>query len=330
MFDAIINALAQQFGLGDKARPFLQMLLARIDDPARGGLSGFLQRLRAGGMGDDVKDWAASPDSLTPVEAQDLEPAMGDDTLAPEMATRFGLDHKTVLAALAFAVPAVIRRISSGGVIPATLPAEANMFIGSRADWARRSAAAASTVPRVEPAAAPSRSWLPLILAGVAALLLLGYCTTRDKEEVVAPAPVPEAAAPAVTAPAEPVQEVVVAEPEGSAVVATPAGVVPGLKVYFDSGKADVAAEFAEKSAPMVEYMKGNTITTAVISGFNDPTGDPEANARLAKHRAEAVQQALVAAGVPKERTVLEKPAETTGTGATNTASRRVDVVIRE
>lgn len=42
-----------------------------------------------------------------------------------------------------------------------------------------------------------------------------------------------------------------------------------------------------------------------------------------------AVQPKLVAAGVAKDRMLLEKPAETTGTAATNAASRRVDVMLR-
>ena len=34
--------------------------------------------------------------------------------------------------------------------------------------------------------------------------------------------------------------------------------------------------------------------------------------------------------GVPEDRTVLEKPADATGTGGTNAASRRVDVTVRK
>ncbi len=45
---------------------------------------------------------------------------------------------------------------------------------------------------------------------------------------------------------------------------------------------------------------------------------------------AKAVQAALEAQGIPHDRTVLEKPAETSGTAATNAASRRVEVVVRK
>lgn len=202
MFDAIVNALAQQFKLGDKARPFLQMLLARIDDPARGGLSGFIQRLRTGGMGDDVNDWAASRGTVAPVEPQDLEAAMGDDRLVPDMAGRFGLDHRTTLAAIAYAVPALVGQFASAGEVAASLPPGVDAFIGNRAEWTARGIAAgdprdAAAKPGAAAAVAPKRNWLAWIIGAVIALLLLGYCTTRDRDQT------DRAAAPVATAPAE-------------------------------------------------------------------------------------------------------------------------------
>ena len=104
---------------------------------------------------------------------------------------------------------------------------------------------------------------------------------------------------------------------------------VPKLQVFFDSGKTDVAAEFAEKSKALVAYLQSHADMKAVVSGFNDPTGDPVKNAELSKQRAMAVKAALEAAGVPADRAVLEKPADATGDSASNSASRRVDVVLR-
>lgn len=139
----------------------------------------------------------------------------------------------------------------------------------------------------------------------------------------MAPASAPAEPASTVAAPAD--------EPAGSAVVSLiDANTMPALKVYFDSGKTDVHADFAAKSADLVAYMKANPDAKAVISGFNDPTGNAAANAELSKNRAQAVQAALVAAGVAQDRTVLEKPAETTGTAVSNAASRRVEVVLRK
>ena len=105
----------------------------------------------------------------------------------------------------------------------------------------------------------------------------------------------------------------------------------PSLKVYFDTGKTEVAAEFAAKSKDMVDYLKANAPAKAVVSGFNDPTGNAAANAELSKKRAQGVAAALTAAGIADDRVVLEKPADTTaGTEQGNAAARRVEITIRK
>ena len=117
--------------------------------------------------------------------------------------------------------------------------------------------------------------------------------------------------------------------PEGAGVVDDMHNGMPVLRVFFDTGKTEVDSAFAEKSKSLVEFMNANRDVTAVISGFNDPTGDAARNAELSKERAQAVKTALESAGVAPERAVLEKPAETTDTGASNAAARRVDVMLR-
>ena len=97
------------------------------------------------------------------------------------------------------------------------------------------------------------------------------------------------------------------------------------LRIFVEA----VAAEFAARSSALVAYLKANADAKAVVSGFNDPTGDPAKNAELSKQRAQAVQAALVAQGIAQDRTVLEKPVDPTGTGISNAAARRVDVVVR-
>lgn len=147
-----------------------------------------------------------------------------------------------------------------------------------------------------------------------------------------APATEPAEASEASQAPEEPASAAPAAgatEPEGAAVVALQVEERPALTVYFDVGQTQVAPDFAAQAVALVDYLKEHADVQAVISGFNDPTGDAAANEALSKNRAEAVQAALVAAGVDEVRTVLEKPLEATGTGASDAASRRVEVVLR-
>lgn len=330
MFDDVITTLEQRFGLGTHARSFVQMLLAKISDPKHGGLAGFIQRLRDGGLGSTVDAWSTSPDAVAPVSAPELERAVGDTNLVSDMATRFGIDRTKVSAALGYAVPAIVSRVDRGGVMPATLPAEAESFIGNRGAWAAAAPAAPMAASQAGAVQAPAKNWLPWAAVALIALLTLGYCSTQKRSEPV-DTTAPAVVAPPAATPEAPalVPDVVVAEPEGAAVIAAAADGMPVLKVYFDTAKAEVSDEFQDKSAAIIEYMNANPDKKAVIAGFNDPTGDVAANAKLAKSRAEAVQQKLVAAGIAKERTLLEKPAETTGTAPTNAASRRVDVMMR-
>jgi outer membrane protein OmpA-like peptidoglycan-associated protein len=138
-----------------------------------------------------------------------------------------------------------------------------------------------------------------------------------------APALVSSAPAPApVSAPAP--------APSGAGVVAEERNGKPVLTTYFDSDKAVVAADFQTQAAAVLAYLKDNPAATAAISGFNDPTGNAAHNAELSKNRAQAVQAALVAAGVDKARTALVKPAEATTATVTPAEARRVEVTIAE
>ena len=98
------------------------------------------------------------------------------------------------------------------------------------------------------------------------------------------------------------------------------------VKVYFASGKADVAANTNDELAAIVAGAKEGK--AVVISGFHDSTGNAAQNAELAKNRALKVKDALVALGVPADKIQLEKPAATAGDG-NNAEARRVEVVLK-
>jgi outer membrane protein OmpA-like peptidoglycan-associated protein len=172
-----------------------------------------------------------------------------------------------------------------------------------------------------------------LVALGLAALFIVGIALVTwylKKPEVAAPvvAPAP-VAAPAVVEPAPAPAPAPVAAPEGSGVRGGERDGKPMLTVYFDTGRSDVAADFPTVSSAVVAYLKANPASTIEISGFNDPTGNKAANERLSKARAEKVKAALEAQGIAPERALMVKPAEASGTGATNAESRRVEAVIK-
>lgn len=94
--------------------------------------------------------------------------------------------------------------------------------------------------------------------------------------------------------------------------------------LYFELAKADLPADAAATLKKVQDALAGNA-RRVVISGFHDASGDPAVNQQLAKQRALAVRQALIAAGADAQRVQLRKPESTTGDGPAEQA-RRVEL----
>ncbi|MDP5240408.1 OmpA family protein [Uliginosibacterium sp. 31-16] len=96
-------------------------------------------------------------------------------------------------------------------------------------------------------------------------------------------------------------------------------------RIYFEINSAELPAE----AGGAIETIKERAMVVAnlnvLISGYHDPSGDPAQNAELAKQRAEAARDALIAAGVPAERIILRKPEVIAGNEDLQEA-RRVDL----
>lgn len=95
------------------------------------------------------------------------------------------------------------------------------------------------------------------------------------------------------------------------------------VKFYFASGKADLAAGASEALADVVKGAQAGR--KVAISGFHDATGNAEQNAELAKQRALAVRDALMAAGVAEGQIELKKPEQISGNGS-DAEARRVEI----
>lgn len=122
---------------------------------------------------------------------------------------------------------------------------------------------------------------------------------------------------------------VVAPAPDGAGIVAETRNGQPALTVYFDTGKADLAPDFADKAAAVKAYVAAHPDAKLAVSGYNDPTGNAAINAELSKNRAKAVAAALKAEGIPDSAISLEKPADTTITSTDKAAARRVEVTIK-
>lgn len=157
--------------------------------------------------------------------------------------------------------------------------------------------------------------WVAL---GIVALLLFGLVGGLAWRSVKSPAPAAKAVASAPAA-------ATAAAPGGDVVLDVPlSGDVIG-KVYFEVGKAELPADVAQPLADALAAVTADSGKKLMLSGFHDPSGDPAANAELAKNRAKAVREALKARGVAADRVVLRKPEQTAADGPAQEA-RRVEI----
>ncbi len=101
------------------------------------------------------------------------------------------------------------------------------------------------------------------------------------------------------------------------------------VKLYFDTGKSVVQADAKATLADIIKYGNASPNSKIQISGFHDKRGGAAANAELAKSRAKAVRDLLVAAGLAQDRTILVPPVELVGS-ADDREARRVDVSIAQ
>ncbi|WP_162064762.1 MULTISPECIES: cytochrome c oxidase subunit II [Burkholderiaceae] len=134
-----------------------------------------------------------------------------------------------------------------------------------------------------------------------------------------APAPAAASAAPAAAEASAPA-----AASGADAGSAAQAAGLPA-SIYFETGKDTLPADAKSAVEAAAAYAKAHPDAKLSLSGFTDATGGADLNAELAKKRAQAVRDALKAAGVPEERIVLKKPETITG-GADKKEARRVEI----
>lgn len=95
--------------------------------------------------------------------------------------------------------------------------------------------------------------------------------------------------------------------------------------IYFDIGKSTLPADAKDAIAAAADYAKAHPEAKFTLSGYTDASGNAHANEELAKHRAQAVRDALKAAGIADDHIILKKPETVTGGGNAKEA-RRVEI----
>lgn len=220
----------------------------------------------------------------------------------------------------------------------ATGAAAAGAAIGAGASASGRDAgaSAAKSAPAAQAftdrtaAAAPAASsglmrWLPWLIGAAVLLALLWFFLGNKKQPSPPPAtsemsaPVDAAVpAPATTAPSAAAPAV---ESAPAAVAGLPAN------VYFDVGSFAAGQDGERIIVATAAAITTNGLKVA-ITGYTDKTGDLAKNQELAKNRAKAVRDRLMAAGVPEANIEMKPPAfvETGAAASGDAEARRVEI----
>jgi len=116
--------------------------------------------------------------------------------------------------------------------------------------------------------------------------------------------------------------------PKAGSATSAPVSASPGasLVVHFAKGKSVLDDEALRLLKGFAPPMKGGS-NPIDVTGYVDRNGNYAANADLAKRRAIAVRDALLAEGLPSERVRLQTPRDIVGSGSDDEA-RRVEIAV--
>lgn len=267
------------------------------------------------------------PDEVLDAAIASVGERMKDDRTKNRVTVYYLLaDHFGKLGLFGAAEPVAAANVVAPVVAPVAAPVAASLEMPVVAAAAAAAPLATFAAP---PAEKPKRAAAGTGVGELApiALLLLGglglaWLIVGNPAKVPVAAPAVVAAAP-VAAPAP-------AIPTGAGVVSSEVAGKPMVSVYFDTAKWDLHSDFAAAVAPVKAYLDAHPDTHLRISGYNDPRGSAELNAKLSKNRAIAVRDGLVGQGVDAARTDLVKPDATTDASTSMDQARRVDIVIED
>ncbi|MEZ5607504.1 MAG: YidB family protein [Burkholderiaceae bacterium] len=246
MYEVLIREAAVRFGLGDKALPVLQMLLAYMTAKDSGGLVGFLEKFKAAGLGPLIQSWLGGGPSAQPISNSQLETVLGSSGgLLSLVSGKLELGRDNVTSALGYLLPALVGKLTPGGSMPSNLPPE----VQSLAEAGQQLIAAPSPAELTSGGIGGSLlSWLPWVVVVLAALFGLSYCG-KDKGGSAPPAVEAPASAPAPAASTP-------ATPAAAASQGAPASVEPATPA---SEAAPAAAPASEPETPASAVVSGDT-----------------------------------------------------------------------
>jgi uncharacterized protein YidB (DUF937 family) len=125
MFEVLTREAAVRFGVGSKALPLTQALLAAMMAKDTGGLAGFLEKFKAAGLEPLVQSWLGGGQGAQPISNAQIESVLGTSGgLLSALTAHLDLPRDKVTEAIGYLLPALIGRLTPGGNLPTHPPAD--------------------------------------------------------------------------------------------------------------------------------------------------------------------------------------------------------------
>ena len=114
LLDQVVGAMAGSQS-GEQGN-MLQTVMQLLNNPQTGGLSGLVQSLQQGGLGDVVNSWISNGQNQ-PVSADQIQSALGGSSLQG-MAEQMGMSAEQASGSLAELLPQLINQMTPNGQLP--------------------------------------------------------------------------------------------------------------------------------------------------------------------------------------------------------------------
>jgi outer membrane protein OmpA-like peptidoglycan-associated protein/uncharacterized protein YidB (DUF937 family) len=304
MIENLTSDLGGKFGIGQAAEPLMREFL-RMMTGGPGGLSGFLDRFRNAGMGNEVASYLGGRGDQA-IPAKTMDTVLGGATLAG-ISQRVGLAPSVVSNAAGYEIPKLIGLLTPGGEVPGALSGEVRSFVGEQVP-----PVAMATVrddAQVPPEAMVklrdkprSMGWLWLVLGLLLLGLVIGALLLRAPSVKT-----PQLAVATPTLPSVPAVSAPTIDP-----LAALNALLGRTVLNFRTASAELpdgSAPLLQQAADKIKAMPAGTVIE--IAGHTDNVGDEAANMTLSQQRADAVRQALVDDGVSPAMLVAKGYGET-------------------
>jgi uncharacterized protein YidB (DUF937 family) len=122
ILDTVLGAVKSQVtnnaapGAVGADRGLLESVIGMVSDPQSGGLAGLIEKISAGGLGEQVASWVSTGQNL-PVSAEQIQQVLGS-SFVQGLAQKMGINTADVAGSLATLLPQVVDKLTPDGQVP--------------------------------------------------------------------------------------------------------------------------------------------------------------------------------------------------------------------